>query len=83
MREEDAELYEAFLAAAAAISRTRPMPPSTQDVLRRYFHGFETSEVRHSNIAPAVLLLHLCQHPVCPSDSGLHTYCEHNEKHTF
>jgi hypothetical protein len=45
MREEDKELYEAFLAAAGAISRIQPMTPSTRYVLRRYFHGFEAAEV--------------------------------------
>jgi hypothetical protein len=68
MREEDTELYQAFLAAADAISRIRPMPPSTQDVMRRYFHGFKTSEVRHNENALVVSCCTACRHPVLPSD---------------
>lgn len=45
MREEDPELHAAFLKAAAAISGIQPMPQSTREVLRRFFNGFEVSQV--------------------------------------
>ncbi len=48
MREEDPALHAAFLDATAAISRIRPLSEATLDVLRRYFHGFEASQVENT-----------------------------------
>lgn len=71
MREEDPALHAAFLDATAAISRIRPLSEATLDVLRRYFHGFEASQVEIQLITNQSQTMPHCRKLDIPDAQGL------------